>query len=69
MQVLVRTPAWCRNLKVKPEAKLTTLHIPLRPSESALAPLTDLRCVCVGGLAARMIRLRHDASHVTICDV
>eukprot|EP00198_Chlamydomonas_reinhardtii_P006605 XP_001695941.1 predicted protein [Chlamydomonas reinhardtii] len=42
-KVLVSAPAWSRATRIRAEAKLTHLNIPLRPSESSLEPLTAAR--------------------------
>ncbi|KAG2453913.1 hypothetical protein HYH02_002116 [Chlamydomonas schloesseri] len=42
-KVLVTAPAWSRATRIRAEAKLTHLNIPLRPSDSSLEPLTAAR--------------------------
>ena len=37
-------PVWGGNVSIKPEAKLTSLSNPLRPTESSLEPLRGKRC-------------------------
>jgi hypothetical protein len=39
----VSAPLWGGNVRLKPEAKLTALSIPLRPYDSSLEPLRGRR--------------------------
>ncbi|GLI68325.1 hypothetical protein VaNZ11_012720 [Volvox africanus] len=48
-KVLVSAPTWSRATRIKPEAKLTSLHIPLRPVEATLEPLTAERDALTDG--------------------
>ncbi|GIL53884.1 hypothetical protein Vafri_9378 [Volvox africanus] len=48
-KVLVSAPTWSRATRIKPEAKLTSLHIPLRPVEASLEPLTAERDALTDG--------------------
>ncbi|KAG2491863.1 hypothetical protein HYH03_009817 [Edaphochlamys debaryana] len=58
-KVLVSTPPWARATRVKPEARLTSLRIPLRPAESALEPLTAERDALTEGRVAYRLLLTY----------
>ncbi|KAG2434097.1 hypothetical protein HXX76_007824 [Chlamydomonas incerta] len=61
-KVLVSAPAWSRATRVKAEAKLTHLNIPLRPSESSLEPLTAARDALTEGRVVYRLLLTYKTS-------
>ncbi|GFR48785.1 hypothetical protein Agub_g10733, partial [Astrephomene gubernaculifera] len=42
-KIMVSLPPWAAPTRVRPEARLTQLHIPLRPAEAVLEPATGER--------------------------
>ncbi|GLC44539.1 hypothetical protein PLESTB_000062200 [Pleodorina starrii] len=61
-KVLVSAPTWSRSTRIKPEAKLTCLHIPLRPVETSLEPLTEDRDALTDGRVIYRLLLTYKTS-------
>lgn len=60
--VLVSVPSWSRSVRVKPEARLTSLSIPLRPSEATLEPITADRDALTDGRVTYRLLLTYKAT-------